>query len=148
MDGTAKLQAIEDIRTLKARYFRYVDTKQWDLLPSLFTPDMKVVTPGGKLYSSGGGVFAESVQDSLAHCVSVHQGLTAEIEIIDEQNATGVWAMEDVIGWEDRHPKAGWKSIHGYGHYHETYRKAEGVWRIATLSLTRLRLDESWPDAD
>ena len=29
----------------------------------------------------------------------------------------------------------------GFGHYHETYRKAAGEWRIASSTLTRLRVD-------
>ena len=31
--------------------------------------------------------------------------------------------------------------LHGFGHYHEEYRKADGAWRIARLKLTRLRED-------
>jgi hypothetical protein len=54
--------------------------------------------------------------------------------------------MQDVIEWEDRHPQAGWKSILGRGHYHETYRREGGAWRIATLTLTRLRLDVIMPE--
>jgi hypothetical protein len=46
--------------------------------------------------------------------------------------------MQDIITWEDRHPRTGWKSIVGRGHYHETYRREGGEWRIATLTLTRL----------
>ena len=29
----------------------------------------------------------------------------------------------------------------GYGHYHETYEKIDGQWRIKTSKLTRLRED-------
>jgi hypothetical protein len=29
----------------------------------------------------------------------------------------------------------------GYGHYHETYEKTAGQWRIKTSKLTRLRED-------
>ena len=36
----------------------------------------------------------------------------------------------------------------GYGHYHETYRIEDGAWRIATLTLTRLKLDIVWPDGE
>lgn len=136
-----RLQAIEDIRCLKARYFRYMDTKQWPLLPGLFAPDIKVLTPAGDVYMDGGPAFAASLQRSLEHSVSVHQGFMGEIEIIDAQNATAVWAMQDVIEWADKHPTQGWKSITGRGHYHETYVKRGGAWLIATLMLTRLRLD-------
>jgi hypothetical protein len=30
------------------------------------------------------------------------------------------------------------RRFRGFGHYHETYRKVSGEWRIATLRLTRL----------
>ena len=136
-----RLLAIEDIRSLKARYFRYMDTKQFDRLPELFAADLRVLTPAGEVHIEGGAAFAASLKHSLEHSVSVHQGFMEEIEIIDPLNATGIWAMQDAIEWADKHPVQGWKSISGRGHYHETYRKIDGTWRIATLTLTRLRLD-------
>ncbi len=141
MDATEQLLAIEAIRTLKARYFRYMDTKQWERLAALFTADLRVISPQGATWLEGGEAFAASLRHSLENAVSCHQGFTAEIEIIDADHASGVWAMQDVIDWQDRHPREGWKSIVGRGHYHETYRREGGQWRIATLSLTRLRLD-------
>jgi hypothetical protein len=141
MDRLERLDAIEEIRLLKARYFRFMDTKQFDQLPTLFAPDLTVLTPKGDVYQQGGPEFAASLRHSLEHSVSVHQGFMGEVEIIDAQNAKGIWAMQDVIEWETKHPVQGWKSINGYGHYHETYRKIDGAWRIATLTLTRLRLD-------
>ena len=33
------LEDVEAIKQLKARYFRYLDTKQWDLLRHQFTDD-------------------------------------------------------------------------------------------------------------
>ena len=142
MDRLERLEAAEAIRTLKARYFRLLDTKGWNDLADLFTPDMKVLTPDGGTYAEGGATYAAALARSLEEAVSCHQGLTAEIEIVDALNARAAWAMQDVIEWEDRHPQFGWKSILGRGHYHETYRKGEdGAWRIATLMLTRLRLD-------
>jgi hypothetical protein len=148
LDRIAKLEAVEAIRNLKAKYFRCMDCKLWDELPSVFTKDMKVVTPAGEVYSEGGANYAASLQHSLTTSVSCHQGLTAEIEITGKDTAKGIWAMQDVIEWEDRHPRQGWKSIVGRGHYHETYRFEDGAWRIATLTLTRLRLDIVWPQDD
>ena len=141
MDPLEKLQAIEDIRNLKARYFRLMDTKQWDALVDVFTPDMKVLSPNGDVWMDGGPAFAASLRTSLENSVSVHQGFMGEIDILDSDNARGIWSMQDVIEWEDRHPREGWKSIVGRGHYHETYRRLDGQWRIATLTLTRLSLD-------
>jgi hypothetical protein len=136
-----RLQAIEEIRHLKARYFRFMDTKQFDRLTEVFAPDMQVLTPSGAVYTDSGPAFAASLKQSLEHSVSVHQGFMGEIEILDAHNATGIWAMQDVIEWTDRHPTQGWKSITGHGHYHDTYRKIDSTWRIAGFTLTRLRLD-------
>jgi hypothetical protein len=146
MDVLSRLEAIEAIRNLKARYFRCIDCKLWDELPAVFTADMRVITADGRVWMEGGPNYAASLKYGLESAVSCHQGLTAEIEILDADHARGVWAMQDVIEWKDRHPREGWKSILGRGHYHETYRRENGAWRIATLSLVRLRLDIVWPD--
>jgi hypothetical protein len=41
MDTLERSRAIENIRALKARYFGLMDTKQWDELADVFTPDMQ-----------------------------------------------------------------------------------------------------------
>jgi SnoaL-like domain len=146
IDPVLRLEAIEKIRFLKARYFRGIDCKDWDSLPDLFTRDLRIISPDGKVWMEGGTNFAASLKYGLENATSCHQGFTAEIEVLDEGNARGIWAMQDVIEWPDRHPREGWKAITGRGHYHETYRFEQGHWRIASLSLTRLRLDITWPE--
>jgi hypothetical protein len=146
MDRLERLEAIEEIRDLKARYYRLMDTKRWEELKGVFASDMKVITPEGKVYAEGGDTYAAALRTSLERAVSCHQNLGGEIEIVDDENAKAIWAMQDVIEWEDRHPAMGWKSILGRGHYHESYRKEGGTWRIATLTLTRLRLDTEMPE--
>lgn len=147
MDRLERLEAIEAIRSLKARYFRLMDTKRWDELRGVFTADLRVLTPEGKVYAEGGDTYAAALRKSLEHAVSCHQGLAGEIEIDTDSTARAIWAMQDVITWEDRHPVTGWKSILGRGHYHETYRREGGEWRIATLTLTRISLDITMPDS-
>ena len=146
MDRLDRLEAIEEIRLLKARYFRAMDRKLWDELPALFAHDLKVIGEDGSIYAEGGDAFAAGLRHSLEHSVSVHQGFSPEIEVHDADHARGIWPMQDAIVWEDRHPRTGWKSILGRGHYHETYRRIDGRWRIATLQLIRLRLDTAWPE--
>ncbi len=146
MDPITRLMAIEEIRALKARYFRFIDTKLWDRLPDLFTVDLRVITPEGKIWIEGGAAYAASLKYGLERAVSCHQGFSHEIEFLPDGTARGIWAMQDIITWEDRHPREGWKAINGNGHYHETYRIDKNAsprqnWRIATLSLTRLKLD-------
>lgn len=148
MDRLERLEAIEAIRALKARYFRLIDTKAWDALPALFTADLQVIAPDGRVWLKGGQAYAASLRFGLENAVSCHQGFTAEIEMIDAASARGIWAMQDIIEWADRHPREGWKAITGRGHYHESYRRVDGEWRIATLSLTRLQLDITWPQGE
>lgn len=148
METLARLDAVEEIRNLKARYFRCLDCKLWDELEDVLTSTMKVVTPDGSIFCEGGTTYAQSLRHSLESSISCHQGFTAEIQITDASNARAIWAMQDNISWTGNHPKQGWKSIVGYGHYHETYKFERGAWRIDTLMLTRLRLDIEWPADD
>jgi hypothetical protein len=46
--------------------------------------------------------------------------------------------MEDMLRWPEGAPM---QAMHGYGHYHETYEKVDGQWRIASIQLSRLRVD-------
>lgn len=141
IDRLDRLEAVEAIRNLKARYFYCLDCKQWDALAELFTDDMQVISPNGEIWMSGGEAFARSLQQSLENSISRHQGFTAEIDILDENTAKGIWAMQDIIEWHERHPREGWKAIVGSGHYHETYRRIQGKWQIASLCLKRISLD-------
>jgi uncharacterized protein (TIGR02246 family) len=127
---------IEAIKQLKARYFRTFDTKDWDGYRQVFTDDVAVdlTATGGKTYT-GADLFMTFMRKYLSDAVTVHHGHMPEITITSPSTAGGIWAMEDWIWF------ANGRALHGSGHYHETYRKADGAWRIATLALTRLRLD-------
>jgi len=124
------------IMRCKARYFRTMDTKDWAGMRTVFTDDVVVDTA-----SSGGGVitgadaFLAFLEPTLRDVVTVHHGHMPEIVCTSPTTATGVWAMEDRLRWPDG------SALHGFGHYHETYEKIDGEWRIASLTLTRLRRD-------
>ena len=132
---------LEAIKQLKARYFRLMDTKDWDGFRQLFTDDVRVDVSG-----EGGGVhdgvdaFMTMLEAALADVVTVHHGHTPEIELTSATTATGIWAMEDHLRFP---PGAPISELHGYGHYHETYVKGDDGWRIRSLTLVRLRLDAS-----
>lgn len=141
----AMLVEIERIRQLKARYFRFMDGKDWAGWRALFTDDLvarmdaAVSARGvdGKTCDPihGADAFVASVRAAIDHCITVHHGHMAEIAIETPTQASGIWAMADIVEWP------GERLLRGYGHYHETYRKEAGEWRIASLHLTRLRLD-------
>ncbi len=144
------LLAIESIKQLKARYFRCVDTKDWDNYRKVFADDVRFdisedMPEGGIVEGAENAV--RIARDGLSgKVVSVHHGHTPEIAITSETTATGIWAMEDMLRWEPG-PSAPIQSLHGYGHYIETYSKIGAEWRIQTMKLTRLRVDVTgWND--
>ena len=133
---------LEEIRQLKARYFRMMDTKNWDGLAQVFTDDVEIDVTG-----EGGGV-TNSVADyipflraNIENVITVHHGHMPEIELTSPTTAKGIWALEDQLWWPEGAPIT---HMHGFGHYHETYEKRDGGWRIKTMTITRLhRLVES-----
>ncbi len=131
------------IQLLKARYFRYLDTKAWDLWRGLFTDDLVFYAEDSALPNettpmvTGGDEFVAFTSTALATAVTVHHGHMPDIELTGPGEATGIWAMYD---WIDDAEKG--FAFEGWGHYREKYRKgSDGVWRISELRLTRLRTD-------
>jgi len=153
MDALQELIAIEAIKKLKARYFRGVDTKDWDLLASTLSDDV-VCDYRGATTDPETGVNAapettgdplvgrklavDAIKSVLARVTTVHHGHMPEIEITGENTATGIWAMSDTL----RFPKGGnVREVAAYGHYYETYVRIDGKWKIKALRLPRLRVD-------
>jgi ketosteroid isomerase-like protein len=125
---------LEAIKILKARYFRLLDTRQWDAWGDVFTEDV-VLEPAAQMVFRGRAEVVKNVSTLLNGLQTVHHGHMPEIDFIDQNNARGIWAMFD---WVEGHGR----SMTGYGHYHEEYRRdADGKWRIKKLTLTRLRMD-------
>ena len=140
MDILERLQAQEEIRQLKARYFRLVDTKAWPEFRALFTDDATLHYPEAHPTPNPIEVAHPMIVASLRNATSVHHGHMPEIQVIDADNATGIWSMEDQVYMHGDAAKGTPPvTILGAGHYHETYRQVNGEWKIASLVLTRLR---------
>ncbi len=136
-----RLDAIEQIKSLKARYFRFVDTKQWDAFEVLFTPDASLEITEARPEPFTPRELTELLRAHYRHCVTVHHGHMPEIDFDGPDAARGIWAMEDQRFFTPDDPSAPFASAVGAGHYRETYRRTLDGWRIASLHLTRLRLD-------
>ena len=136
------LTAIEDIKRLKARYFRYVDTKDWTRYAALFADDVlfDISTGEHECVLRSPQAIVEMASAGLKDCVSVHHGHCPEITVTSATTAEGVWAMEDTLRWNEG-AASSIRTLHGYGHYIESYRRIEGNWRIQSLKLTRHRVD-------
>jgi hypothetical protein len=145
MTDVERLLAINDISHLKARYFRCMDTKDWAGFEAVFSTDAVAdYTPQGgnqkEWTASGASNIVALVKNVVAPAITVHHGHMPEIEVTSAATATGIWAMEDSIWWPEGSRR---KTLHGLGHYYETYQKTGNKWLIKTLKLTRLRVAES-----
>lgn len=132
---------IEAIRRLKARYCRFLDTKDYEAWKALFATD--VIVKLDMAISSGGSdgqtapdlngldEFVPVVLGGVEHAHTKHHVHSPEIDLTSDTTATGIWAMEDLLLFPDG------SELFGAGHYHETYDKRDGRWVIASLHLTR-----------
>ena len=143
-----KQAAIEAIKQVKARYFRFMDMREWEAMGQVFTKDavfdcsvgFQHVPLGGEPIGVVGPVtqgreaIIAWIADAFVRQTSVHHGHGHEIQIDSDSEAQGIVAMQDYIYAPDRTTLL----LKAAGHYHETYRFEDGQWRIATSRLTRL----------
>jgi SnoaL-like domain len=138
------LEAIEQIKQLKARYFRLVDHKRWEEWGELFTEDVSAVYYNAprdrpneglpELQCTGRSNLVEAASKALSKGISMHHGHMPEIELTSPTTARGIWAMFDYL----RFPTFIFK---GYGHYEEEYVKEASGWKIKSVLLTRLHCE-------
>jgi hypothetical protein len=143
---------LEALRQLKARYCRFLDTKDVESWRAVFTADLEVtldmaVGVGGADPMTAPPIegvdnFVPMVLGGLEGVATMHHCHTPELTLTSATTATGIWAMEDLLVFADG------RELHGAGHYHETYEKQDGSWRIKTLHLTRTILRMSGGDGN
>jgi hypothetical protein len=155
MDDLERLLAIEEIGQLKARYWRCMDTKDWDGLALVFAPDAvfdlrevdSVRHPltgewsppyaGEEAVHRGHAAVLKMIREAVSRLVTVHHGHMGEVEITSATTARAIWAMEDVIRNAPGEPE---RFMHGFGHYHDTYVRLDRGWAIQATRITRLSI--------
>ena len=153
LTAAEQLLAIEEIKRVFAQRLRCMDEKRWEVYPKLHTADVISETfrglPSDKQPRTGDTANRVVGRERLTRAISsllggatfvttVHHGHTPEIELTSDTTARGVWAMEDKLWWTNGNHE---EHLHGYGHYHEEYRKEDGRWLISYRRLSRLRED-------
>lgn len=151
MTETERLAAIEAIRNVKAAYFRGVDTEDGELVRSILAADCRLDYRGcctdpksGKDLMPAMNVVLEGRDSWLsgafakAGITSVHQGHQAQIEVTGPDSARASWAMTDRLYMPAGAPFA---LLQGFGFYHETYAREADGWKIATLTIERIRVE-------
>jgi hypothetical protein len=136
-DEIRKLNDIEEIKQLKARSVRFIDTKQWSSWAAdVLAPEYRMEGDGG--VHEGRDDVVAFVSGALADATTVHHCHTPEITLTGADTATGIWAMYDYVSW----PGEGALVLRGYGHYHEEYVRTAAGWLLAQTVASRLRVDQ------
>lgn len=133
MTEIEQLLAREDIKLLKARRDRAVDTKDWGLYLSLHAPDHVSHNDGFDRWNSAAEMIANVSKLLGPDKTTVHHSHTPEITFDSDTAARGIWAMEDLIFDAASHELL----IHGFGFYHETYEKRDSQWLFTSRQLKR-----------
>jgi hypothetical protein len=146
-----ELIATEEIRQLKARYFRFLDNKQWNDLQNVWTDDAILDMTEGRgsetptdqvRFHVGREAIVAFIRSIIGDVQTVHQGHQFEVSFVSPEVARGQWAMTDILRWPTGAPV---RELHGWGYYHDTYERISDTWLIKSSKLTRLRVDISPP---
>lgn len=129
------LESIELIRQLKARYFRYLDTIDYDGLKSVFADDAVAHFKGsGYEFKLTGWAELEAFyrKNITPNRFGTHNGHHPEITV-DGDTATGIWYLADTFYNYDENFLTRGTSL-----YRDCYRRVNGEWRIAETGYTRI----------
>jgi len=131
-----RLEAIEDIKQLKHRYFRAIDRRDTALMEELFTDDVGIDYEGGtyRWELQGATALIQALRASFnPRCVACHTAHHPEISVVSDTEATGRWYLTDFM--INREQKV---ITSGSAIYQDTYRKSADGWRIARSTYKRI----------
>ena len=119
------------ISVVKARYFRYMDLKQWDDFRGLFTDDATFEHPVmGRFDSIDDAVTTLAARINSA--LTIHHGHMPEITILGPDVARGVWAMSA------HRQAADGRLMRSMGHYYDEFALVGDEWKISSMKLVSL----------
>jgi hypothetical protein len=132
-------EEIEAIRKLKARYFRFLDTKLWDEMTGCFTADAVLAEHERNIFVEGGTSIVAFLKQGLGlnHVVTVHHGHNAEIELTSNTTARATWALNDYL-----FNRQTGKGTRGYGYYEDEYVKENGDWKIKRTTVKHVHKEK------
>lgn len=145
MNDVERLLAIEEIKALKGKYCRSVDTQNWDMWRECFIPEVVIETFDfeEKFRSEGVDELIGNCEKLLHGAKTVHQVHNPEITILSDTDAKAIWALHDILKWPEPN-MFGLTSMIGYGTYEETYVKTPAGWRISESIIRRYYMEQEF----
>ena len=126
---------IDEIKLVKYRYLRALDTKDWELFAATMTEDVV-----GKYGESIGEEHHFANRDELVNfmrtslgpeIITEHRVSHPEITV-DGDEATGIWYLQDRVIAPDFN-----FMLVGAGFYHDRYRRTPDGWKICETGYDR-----------
>ena len=134
-----RLLDIEAIKQLKARYFRFLDTKQWDDWGMVFTEDVVMEVPEADMVNNGRAEVVGNVSAALAGTTTTHHGHMPEIDITGPDTAGASGRCSTTSSGPP--PTAPGSASRATATTTRSTGATETRWRIAKTRLERLRVD-------
>lgn len=132
-DRITRLEDIEAIRYLQAKYQRCLDTRDFDGLASCFDEDAVSSYDNGKLAYHGKEEIVHYLCSVMTlNMPSAHFIHGGEIDWLNKTHAKGKWYLEDHL-YHDKYLS----EIHGAAIYSVEYLKKGSKWLIASIGYER-----------
>jgi len=130
------LAEIEQIKQLKYRYFRALDTNDWQTFGDCLAEDCTARYGDGEYSFDGRKAIVDFMSGNMSAetFLSMHNGHHPEISIAsDGQAATGTWYLQDMILDLNNNVR-----LYGTGIYNDEYVKSGGKWQISHTGYARI----------
>lgn len=136
MAGMADLNAIEEIKRVKYRYLRALDTKHWDDFADTLTEDISGdygSSLGKELHFTNRSDLVEFMRTAMpAEVLTEHRVTHPEITLDDTDEAEGTWYLQDRVIVPAHN-----FMLFGAAFYHDRYRKTPDGWKICATGYQR-----------
>jgi|GEM_PF-1101085 len=138
------------VSTRKAQHCRFIDTKKWREFARLLRANVEVpiFAPDGAVSArfeaspTSRDAFVRIARDFVARAQTIHQVHNAELHLVSDSEVKAVWSMEDYLVFPSAAGHEA-KSVHGYGHYYETWALSDGDWLLSRMVLRRTLLEQT-----
>ena len=128
-----RIESIEAIRQLKARYFFCCDQKDPEGMRDCFAAGPVTIDYGAiGCFDNRDELVAVFTQMGCHdHIVEMHHGVNPAITIVDADLATGIWGLhyQQIDTLKQTITQLG-------AHYHDEYRRIDGEWKISATRCT------------
>lgn len=125
----ARLQAVEDIKALKARYLNACDRQDPEAVRDCFAEGEVIIDMSYFGHCRNRDEFVDGIfvpRGCHDHVLDMHHCSNPEIEILDRDNARGVWSLNyRNINTQERTVTL-LSAL-----YHDEYRRIDGQWKVS-----------------